>query len=91
MIGYLIEQELGNLVPKEVPFATILTMIEVDREDPAFANPTKFVGPVYDDEAAAAWPQKRGGYSSATVASRRRVVPSPAPIAYSNPAHSLAA
>ena len=57
MIGYLIEQELGNLLPAEVPFATILTMIEVDGDDPAFADPTKFVGPVYDDEAAAArWP-----------------------------------
>ncbi|HET6950165.1 MAG TPA: carbamate kinase, partial [Acidimicrobiales bacterium] len=49
MIGYLIEQELGNLLPAEVPLATILTMIEVDRDDPAFADPTKFVGPVYGD------------------------------------------
>ena len=69
MIGYLIEQELGNLVPKEVPFATILTMIEVDREDPAFANPTKFVGPFTTTRPPPPWPQKRGGYSSATVAS----------------------
>ncbi len=45
MIGYLIEQELGNLLPPEVPFATLLTMIEVDTDDPAFADPTKFVGP----------------------------------------------
>ena len=30
MIGYMIEQELGNLLPFEVPFATILTMVEVD-------------------------------------------------------------
>src|SRR5262249_20310387 len=36
MIGYLIEQELGNLLPFEVPFATLLTMIEVDPKDPAF-------------------------------------------------------
>ena len=34
MIGYLIEQELGNLLPAEVPLATILTMIEVDADDP---------------------------------------------------------
>ena len=46
MIGYMIEQELGNLLPFEVPFATILTMVEVDRDDPAFQNPTKFIGPV---------------------------------------------
>ena len=47
MIGYLIEQELGNLLPFEVPLATILTMVEVDPDDPAFSNPTKFVGPIY--------------------------------------------
>src|SRR3954452_17973867 len=35
MIGYMIEQELGNLLPPEVPFATILTMVEVDGDDPA--------------------------------------------------------
>jgi carbamate kinase len=79
MIGYLIEQELGNLLPAEVPFATILTMIEVDTADPAFADPTKFVGPVYDDETAAGlvrekeWVFKRDGDRM------RRVVPSPAP------------
>ena len=48
MIGYLIEQELGNLLPFEKPLATMLTMIEVDPDDPAFADPTKFVGPVYE-------------------------------------------
>ncbi len=48
MIGYMIEQELGNLLPFERPFATLLTMIEVDPADPAFKNPTKFIGPVYD-------------------------------------------
>src|SRR6187455_3675336 len=47
MIGYLIEQELGNVLPADVPLATILTMIEVDADDPAFGDPTKFVGPVY--------------------------------------------
>ncbi|HET6498449.1 MAG TPA: carbamate kinase [Coriobacteriia bacterium] len=79
MIGYLIEQELGNLLPFERPFATILTMVEVDADDPAFDNPTKFVGPVYDkaqaDEVAAAkgWVFKRDG------AAWRRVVPSPEP------------
>ena len=48
MIGYMIEQELGNLMPFERPFATLLTMIEVDAKDPAFKNPTKFIGPEYD-------------------------------------------
>ena len=40
MIGYIIEQELGNLLPFEVPFATLLTQVEVDAADPAFANPS---------------------------------------------------
>ena len=52
MIGYMIEQELGNLLPFERPFATLLTMVEVDANDPAFANPSKFIGPVYGKEEA---------------------------------------
>src|SRR3954453_7781828 len=47
MIGYLIEQELGNALPPDVPLATILTMVQVDHDDPAFQDPTKFVGPIY--------------------------------------------
>ena len=47
MIGYMIQQELGNLVPFEVPFATLLSQVEVDINDPAFKNPTKPIGPVY--------------------------------------------
>jgi len=79
MIGYMIEQELGNLLPFEVPFATILTMVEVDADDPAFQNPTKFVGPVYSEveamELAAdkSWTVKPDGQYW------RRVVPSPLP------------
>ena len=49
MIGYLVEQEVGNLLPIERPLATLLTMVEVDPDDPAFADPTKFVGPIYDE------------------------------------------
>ncbi|HET9831796.1 MAG TPA: carbamate kinase, partial [Vicinamibacterales bacterium] len=52
MIGYMIEQELGNLLPFERPFATMLTMVEVDPNDPAFESPTKFIGPVYTQEEA---------------------------------------
>ena len=51
MIGYLIEQELGNLLPAETPIATLLTMIEVDPADPAFDHPTKPIGPVYSRDA----------------------------------------
>jgi carbamate kinase len=79
MIGYLIEQELGNLLPIEVPFATILTMIEVDTSDPAFSDPTKFVGPVYDDAAAEALAKDKGWVFKRDGQRLRRVVPSPAP------------
>ncbi|MFD1327698.1 carbamate kinase [Mycoplana ramosa] len=79
MIGYMLEQELGNLLPFEVPFATLLTMVEVDGDDPGFKNPTKFVGPVYEkaeaDRLAAekTWTFKQDGDNW------RRVVPSPMP------------
>ncbi len=80
MIGYVIEQELGNLLPFEVPLATILTMVEVDAADPAFSNPTKFVGRIYTraeaDTVLAAepdWVFKQDGDAW------RRVVPSPEP------------
>jgi carbamate kinase len=79
MIGYLIEQELGNLLPAEVPFATILTMVEVDADDPAFADPTKFVGPVYDDAEAEALAAEKGWVFKRDGDRLRRVVPSPAP------------
>ncbi|HEX4822153.1 MAG TPA: carbamate kinase [Acidimicrobiales bacterium] len=79
MIGYLIEQELGNLLPADVPFATILTMIGVDGDDPAFANPTKFVGPIYDKATADALAAKKGWAFKPDGDSWRRVVPSPAP------------
>jgi carbamate kinase len=79
MIGYMIEQELGNLLPFEVPFATILTMVEVDPADPAFQNPTKFVGPVYEKEEADRLKGEKGWVFKQDGAKWRRVVPSPLP------------
>ena len=79
MIGYMIEQELGNLLPFEVPFATILTMVEVDPNDPAFQNPTKFVGPVYDEDEANRLKAEKGWVFKLDGAKWRRVVPSPLP------------
>ncbi|MCU0301535.1 MAG: carbamate kinase [Candidatus Nanopelagicales bacterium] len=79
MIGYLIEQELGNLLPEEQHLATILTMTEVDPADPAFADPTKFVGPVYDASQARRLAEERGWTVKPDGAGWRRVVPSPAP------------
>lgn len=79
MIGYMIEQELGNLLPFEKPFATILTMVEVDPADPAFADPTKFVGPVYTLEEAERLKAEKGWAVKADGPHWRRVVPSPLP------------
>jgi carbamate kinase len=79
MIGYVIEQELGNLLPQEQALATLLTMVEVDPADPAFDDPTKFIGPIYLEEEARriaaeqGWTVKRDGHAF------RRVVPSPRP------------
>ena len=79
MIGYMIEQEMGNLLPFEVPFATLLTMVEVDPADPAFQNPTKFVGPVYEQEEADRLKVEKGWVFKQDGAKWRRVVPSPLP------------
>jgi carbamate kinase len=79
MIGYMIEQELGNLLPFEVPFATMLTMVEVDRDDPGFANPSKFIGPVYSEDDAARLKAEKGWTLKQDGDKWRRVVPSPHP------------
>jgi carbamate kinase len=80
MIGYLIEQELGNMVPFEKPIATILTMTEVDPDDPAMSDPTKFVGPVYTETDARRLATERGWTVKQDGDAWRRVVPSPLPI-----------
>ncbi|HSA41049.1 MAG TPA: carbamate kinase [Mycobacterium sp.] len=79
MIGYVIEQELGNLLPEHQQLATMLTMIEVDRRDPAFANPTKPIGPVYDRETAEQLAAARGWSIAPDGDKFRRVVASPKP------------
>ena len=79
MIGYLIEQELSNLLPPEIPCATVLTMVEVDPADPAFGSPTKFVGPSYAREEADRIARQRGWAFLPDGDAWRRVVPSPLP------------
>jgi carbamate kinase len=79
MIGYVLEQELGNPLPVEAPFATVLTMIEVDPADPAFGDPTKFVGPVYDKAEADGLADEKGWVFKQDGDRWRRVVPSPEP------------
>ena len=79
MIGYMIEQELGNLLPFERPFATLLTMIEVDPDDPGFKNPTKFIGPVYSKQDADRLAAEKQWVFKADGDKWRRVVASPMP------------
>lgn len=76
MIGYLIEQELMNALPLGAECATLLTRVEVDPDDPAFANSTKPIGPVYTVDQAKLhdWPMVDVG-----AGQMRRVVPSPLP------------
>lgn len=81
MIGYLIEQELGNVLGPTHPVAALLTQIVVDRRDPAFRQPTKPIGPLYDRDEAERLARERGWTIAADGAHYRRVVPSPAPLA----------
>lgn len=79
MIGYVIEQELGNVLPFDKPLATILTMVEVDPEDPAFDRPTKPIGPVYGEAEARRLAEEKGWAIAPDGAHWRRVVASPEP------------
>ena len=79
MIGYLIQQELRTQLPPERQAVTLLTMIVVDPADAAFAAPTKFVGPVYTQDAAEALASEKGWTFRQDGKAWRRVVPSPEP------------
>ncbi|HEX6332205.1 MAG TPA: carbamate kinase [Actinomycetota bacterium] len=82
-IGYLLQVTIGDVFFErgmERPVATLLTLTRVPADDPAFANPTKPIGPFYEEDEAerlatergwALRPDPHGGF--------RRVVPSPAP------------
>src|SRR3954453_8047595 len=79
IIGYMIEQELGTILPFERPFASILTMVEVDPDDPAFSDPTKFIGPVYSKEDAERLAAEKGWQIKPDGDKWGRVVASPLP------------
>ncbi|MFA6156464.1 carbamate kinase [Mesorhizobium sp.] len=79
MIGYVLQQELGNVV-KDRLFATLLTQVKVDPRDPAFANPTKPIGAVYDEATARRLAAERGWKIAPDNDKWRRVVPSPKPL-----------
>lgn len=80
MIGYLIEQELENALESNSMVATLLTQVEVDPNDPAFKSPTKFIGPIYDDDAARDAAAAVGWTMAQDGDKWRRVVPSPRPV-----------
>jgi len=85
LIGYMIQQNLTNLFAAkgrpDIPVATLVTQVVVDKADPAFVNPTKPVGPFYSAEEAARLKREKG-YDVKEDAGRgwRRVVPSPDPV-----------
>jgi carbamate kinase len=78
MIGYLLEQELGNELGK-TNIATLLTRTVVRADDPAFQAPTKFIGPVYQKADADRVAKDRGWRMARDGQCWRRVVPSPEP------------
>ena len=80
MIGYLLESELSNHLDDDTPVAVLITRTLVDALDPAFADPTKFVGPTYSREEGE-WYQKQHGWVVKPDGDvYRRVVPSPYPL-----------
>ncbi|WP_457752730.1 carbamate kinase [Thermococcus sp.] len=82
-IGYMIQQAITNELKRRriyKPVATIVTQVLVDRNDPAFQNPSKPVGPFYDEKTAKRLAKEKG-WVVVEDAGRgwRRVVPSPDP------------
>ena len=78
MIGYLLEQGLGNALGGR-PVATLLTQVLVDRDDPAFRRPTKPIGPQYERREAERLRAERGWAIAPDGEGYRRVVSSPEP------------
>lgn len=79
MIGYLLIQELKNCLPEQ-QVSALLTQVEVDPDDGAFSNPSKYIGPVYDQETALALSLDKGWAIKPDGKYFRRVVPSPKPL-----------
>ena len=77
-IGYVIELELDNAIAHQDTVA-VITRVLVDADDPAFGEPTKFIGPVYDQERAQALAAERGWVVKPDGDRWRRVVASPDP------------
>jgi len=83
LIGYMMQQSLRNALARkglETSVATVVCQSLVDADDPAFANPTKPIGPFYSEDEAKELAESKG-YQMKEDAGRgwRRVVPSPDP------------
>jgi carbamate kinase len=78
MIGYLLAQALRTQLPT-TDVVAVLTQVVVDSSDPAFAHPTKPIGPVYDEAEAQVLAREHGWSIAADGTHIRRVVPSPQP------------
>ena len=79
MIGYLLEQELTNRLPASRAVATLLTRVEVDPHDPAFAKPSKPIGPIYSETEAKRLAEQRHWTVGSDGKGMRRLVASPLP------------
>jgi len=78
MIGYFLLQALENALPGR-SVVSLICQTEVNADDPAFTDPTKFVGPVYAESVAADLAARRGWQIRQDGTAWRRVVPSPEP------------
>lgn len=78
MIGYWLQHSFKNALPEREVVCTVNQTL-VDADDPAFANPTKFVGEVYNEEQAKQFESERGWVMKADGQYFRRVVGSPLP------------
>jgi carbamate kinase len=78
LIGHWLLQAVEQSIPGSRAVC-LLTRTVVDADDPAFANPTKFVGPIYSEAMARQLAAERGWEVRADGVSWRRVVPSPEP------------
>lgn len=80
LIGYWVLQAFGNALPEDKPMTAVINQTLVDLNDPAFEDPTKFVGEVYDEEQARAMAAKYGWQVKADGPHWRRVIASPQPL-----------
>jgi carbamate kinase len=79
MIGYWLIRALRGAVPGK-PAGCLVSQVRVDPDDPAFARPAKFVGPVYQEQEARDLAAERGWQVRRDGTAWRRVVPSPEPL-----------